>query len=1269
MNRVQAGRVSGGRRPRVGVGGLLLNRRATAAVALVAVALSGAVALPAARAAAADPCAAPVQVIACENTKAGTPESEWNITGSGDEDLQGFAAEMSVNVGETVHFKVTANASYKIEIYRLGYYNGAGARLITTVTPISPRPANSTSSCVTDPTTEIFDCGGWAVSAQWAVPSTSVSGVYIARLKRDTGDGDSHIPFVVRNDASHSDLIYQTSDTTWQAYNTFGGSSFYTGAANGRAYKLSYNRPFATRDVGNGRDFLFSNEYPMIRFLERNGYDVSYLSGIDTDRRGGLLTNHKVFLSVGHDEYWSGQQRANVEAARDAGVSLAFFSGNEVYWRTRWENSQDGTGTPYRTLVCYKETWADDHIDPTGEWTGTFRDPRFTPPATGGGAPENALTGTIYMANHDDLPIQVPAEQGKLRIWRNTTVANQSAGQTMTLAQHTVGYESDEDIDNGFRPAGLIRLSTTTGSTPEYLRDFGNTVSPGTTTHHMTLYRAASGALVFSAGTIQFAWSLDANHDGLTDPADSRLQQMTVNLFADMGAQPATRMSTLVAATPSTDSTAPTVTITAPANGAGVVNGGQVTVQGTATDTGGRVAAVEVSTDGGATWHPANGTSTWSYSFYTNGLGSQTVLARAVDDSANIGPASAPRTLTLTGPSTMFGARVPQVPAINDDQPVELGVAFVPQVDGLITGVRFYKGPGNTGTHTGSVWSPGGTRLKTGTFANETASGWQTLTFSSPLAVGAGTTYIASYYAPRGGYAGDPLQFSYGDLDVNPLTVKRSTAASGNGLYRYGSGLPDQWYRDTNYYVDVTFQASANTPPSVISVSPLDEANGVSAAVRPQAAFSKALNTESIEFTLTDGTDATVAGSVGYDGATRTVTFTPAEPLAAAQTYTATVQARDTDGHSLDAPYTWTFTTDVDATLTKLFATDAVPGNATSDDPQSAELGVKFTPVVDGYVVGVRFYQGPGNTGTHTGSLWRPDGTRLAQATFPASSGGGWQVAAFTPPVQVTAGTTYVASYFAPNGNYSYDTDFFDATWTNGPLSAPSGANGVYGYAAQSTFPTQSFQSSNYWVDPLFYSGAGTPPLPTPSTSPSPTVSPTPSPTETESPSPTPTPTVTFPPVVSIFDDSAAPATASWDDTSPVEVGVRFHAEVAGKVTGIRFYKGGANTGTHVGSLWTAGGQLLASGTFEGETATGWQTLTFTAPIDLLANTEYVASYRAPNGGYAVTANTFAAGALHNPPLHVPPTGAMYTYEAPGTFPSNTSNHNYWVDVVFEPNS
>ena len=128
--------------------------------------------------------------------------------------------------------------------------------------------------------------------------------------------------------------FFQAPDATWQAYNVYGGNSLYVGATsfpNGHAAKVSYNRPFITRAGGGGggvaQDWVFNALYPMIRFMERNGYDLSYTTNTDAARYGSLILNHKVFLSVGHDEYWSAQQRTNVEAARNAGVHLAFFSG------------------------------------------------------------------------------------------------------------------------------------------------------------------------------------------------------------------------------------------------------------------------------------------------------------------------------------------------------------------------------------------------------------------------------------------------------------------------------------------------------------------------------------------------------------------------------------------------------------------------------------------------------------------------------------------------------------------------------------------------------------------------------------------------------------------------------------------------------------------------------------------------------------------------------------------------------------------------------
>src|SRR3954447_19080926 len=222
------------------------------------------------------------------------------------------------------------------------------------------------------------------MASWWGPPPPAVSGVYEAKLVRTDSPGlNNQIVFVVRNDASHSDLTFQTSDTTWQAYNSWGGNSLYVGNPAGRAYKVSFNRPYNTRSTNGGEDFFFSTEYPMVRFLEANGYDVTYQSGLDTDRSGSRILNHNTFLSVGHDEYWSAAQRANVEAARDAGVNLSFFSGNIALWKIRYESSIDGTNTSYRTLVSYKETKDGAKIDPTSTWTGSWRDPRFSPPSDG----------------------------------------------------------------------------------------------------------------------------------------------------------------------------------------------------------------------------------------------------------------------------------------------------------------------------------------------------------------------------------------------------------------------------------------------------------------------------------------------------------------------------------------------------------------------------------------------------------------------------------------------------------------------------------------------------------------------------------------------------------------------------------------------------------------------------------------------------------------------------------------------------------------------
>ncbi len=221
-----------------------------------------------------------------------------------------------------------------------------------------------------------------------------------------------------------------------------------------------------------------------------------------------------------------------------------------------------------------------------------------------------------------------------MRFWRNTSVANLQPGQTATLTKNYLGYEWDETVDNGFDPAGLVRLSSTTLDVGTYLLDYGNTTGAGTSTHNLSFYRAPSGALVFGAGTVYWAWGVSDNHDIQATPTDPRVQQAMVNLFADMGVQPGTLQSGLITGAPSTDNTAPTSTINTPASAsAGTV----VTISGTATDSGGGViAGVEVSTDNGASWHPATGDETWTYRFIPQVAGNYTIRSRAVDDSINL---------------------------------------------------------------------------------------------------------------------------------------------------------------------------------------------------------------------------------------------------------------------------------------------------------------------------------------------------------------------------------------------------------------------------------------------------------------------------------------------------------------------------------------------------------------------------------------------------------------------------------------------------------
>jgi hypothetical protein len=468
---------------------------------------------PAAAAQGAEPAPALETAISRENANPG--DGSWHSERSTTPAIEGYASNVSAGPGERIEFAVSTRpaARYQIEIIRLGWYGGLGSRRLLCLPSCrsgetgvaQPEPAPP------DPVTGEINAG-WQMSDSLDIPGDWVSGYYVAKLVLLSGPSagmSRRVPFIVRAPASErSKILVVVPVNTWEAYNNWGGKSLYYGSSTERlpANHVSFDRPLLERD------WIFRSEFPMVRFLERQGYDVSYVTDLDVHRRPWILQRHRLVVVIGHGEYWTRFERTAFERARDAGVNLFSSGANTGYWQIRYANQG-------RTVVGYK-AFPDPVLDPSLKTT-KFRllEPR---------RPECKLLGVqfrLFDIPHpvDALPYTVTDAARRVRWFTRTGLASGSR-------VNVVGDEWDRVIPSCRRPRPVVLFHY-----------------DGPPAADAVFYQARSGATVFSGGSLQFALGLDTFIPGGRVPkpfnqADPRLQRFACNLIADVTRERGTRL-------------------------------------------------------------------------------------------------------------------------------------------------------------------------------------------------------------------------------------------------------------------------------------------------------------------------------------------------------------------------------------------------------------------------------------------------------------------------------------------------------------------------------------------------------------------------------------------------------------------------------------------------------------------------------------------------------------------------------------------------------
>jgi hypothetical protein len=462
--------------------------------------------------------------IASENALPGNADWEIHLKDAARAgEIQGYASTASVEQGQSIDFFVSTReegVAVNAKIYRMGWYGGSGARLVeafasqgrdqgwwSTAKKVGgnlPKP---------DPATGLVELH-WVRSFSVTIPSDWLTGYYLMRLSENRTQKASYVIFVVRSKLPTAPLLVQASFATYEAYNDWGGASLYRWydafsgvlkGGNARAVKVSFDRPYA--DNFGASDFLYW-EYNFVRWAERLGIDMDYSTDLDTHEQPSILQRYRGLVVLGHDEYWSQEMRDGVESARDIGVSLAFLGSNDGYWKIRFERST--WDAKDRIEVCYKSD-----ADPLYQASQSSADSTNLWRSSSVGRPESELIGVMLVAvGHGDAEVS------------SLTPSWLFQGTGLARGQILPGLIGDE-FDGV--PQSPYHSSLTVLFTGE-----GRDAATGHSNHfESTIYTAASGAIVFAAGTEEWPLALATYRyrDTLEQPG---LQQFTLNLINRM---------------------------------------------------------------------------------------------------------------------------------------------------------------------------------------------------------------------------------------------------------------------------------------------------------------------------------------------------------------------------------------------------------------------------------------------------------------------------------------------------------------------------------------------------------------------------------------------------------------------------------------------------------------------------------------------------------------------------------------------------------------